>query len=90
MVKFMNSCSLASSNNDAFCNNLCILFITVAALCSKSGKGVLKGREEVIKQVERKEELNFYAKSRQMYHQQLLEKQTWNKRVTTNIKPAIS
>lgn len=41
MVKLMNSCSLASSNNDAFCNNLCILFITVAALCSKSGKGVL-------------------------------------------------
>lgn len=45
MVKLMNSCSLASSNNDAFCNNLCILFKTVAALCSKSGKGVLAPRK---------------------------------------------
>lgn len=39
MVKLMNSCSLTFSNSDAFCNNLCILFMTVAAFCNKSGKG---------------------------------------------------
>ena len=55
MVKFMNSCSLASSNNDAFCNNLCILFITVAELCSKSGKGALAPRKRGSHQGSRKE-----------------------------------
>lgn len=47
-----DSCSLTFSNSDAFCNNFCVLFITVAAFCNKSGKGALphkaKGRKNGI------------------------------------------